>query len=68
MAEQLIFKFVKFDLYCPECDNKDIPGDQEPCNECLTNPVNAFSHKPVNYKGTYLAPQPGVSEEPVILK
>ena len=43
-------KFVFFNEYCPHCENKALPDDEEPCNECLTNPVNQYSHKPVNFK------------------
>lgn len=42
-------KFVDFHLYCPKCQHKDLPETEDPCNECLTEPVNENSHKPVNY-------------------
>ena len=44
--------FVEFDKYCKTCkfrDKNDKKGE-EPCNECLDNPVNQDSRKPVNYK------------------
>ena len=43
-------KFVEFDKYCPKCVNKDKPETEDPCNDCLNNPVNLGSHKPVNFK------------------
>lgn len=44
-------KFVEFDKYCDTCkykECKDIEGE-EPCNECLDNPINDYSKKPINY-------------------
>lgn len=42
-------KLVFFDQYCKKCAHKTTYECDEPCNECLTNPVNEDSHKPVNY-------------------
>ena len=42
-------KLVEFENYCKTCIHKYAPGIDEPCNTCLTNPVNENSHKPVNY-------------------
>ena len=44
------YKEVYFNEYCEKCKNKDVQEDKDPCNECLTNPVNVNSHKPVNFK------------------
>lgn len=43
-------KFVNYRLYCPKCKSYSVPQDEEPCNECLTYPVNDNSEKPINYK------------------
>lgn len=43
-------KFVEFDEYCDICKYKDVKGYEDPCNECLDNPVNEDSHRPVNFK------------------
>lgn len=43
-------KFVNFRLYCPKCKYYDLKQDEEPCNECLENPTNQYSTKPVMYK------------------
>lgn len=42
---------VYFHEYCPKCKYKGVDDTEsgEPCNECLDNPVNLYSHKPVNY-------------------
>ena len=44
------FKEVYFNQYCESCEYKDIKDVLEPCNECLDNPINFQSHKPVKYK------------------
>ena len=43
-------KIVEFDKYCSTCEHKDISEQEYPCNECLSNPTNTYSRKPVNYK------------------
>lgn len=43
-------KEVFFHQYCPTCENHDLPESEDPCNECLGEPSNENSHKPVNYK------------------
>ena len=44
------FKEVYFDEYCKTCEHEKVKDINEPCNECLDNPVNLHSHKPVNYE------------------
>ena len=44
------YKEVYFDKYCETCEYKDAPETEEPCFGCLDNPINLYSHKPVNYK------------------
>ena len=41
---------VYFDEYCETCKYKDLKESEDPCFGCLENPVNLYSHKPVNYK------------------
>ena len=43
-------KIIRFDMYCGQCAYKDISGDMEPCNECLTTPAREDSKKPVKFK------------------
>lgn len=43
-------KFVWFSEYCVKCEYKDSSEFEDPCNECLTEPVNLNSHKPINFK------------------
>lgn len=44
------YKEVYFNQYCSLCKHKDCPEENDPCDECLSNPVNANSHKPVKYE------------------
>lgn len=45
-------KEVFFQKYCPTCKHEaESEFDVEsPCYECLDNPVNQDSHKPVNWE------------------
>lgn len=36
--------------YCESCEFKDVEQSEDPCHDCLNEPVNEWSHKPVNYK------------------
>ena len=42
-------KEVRYDLYCRTCKHKDTPQADDPCDECLSTPMNDGSVKPVNY-------------------
>ncbi len=44
------YKIVDFYTYCKLCKFKETSGELEPCNECLHNPTNLYSRKPVKYK------------------
>lgn len=43
-------KLVRFDLYCPSCQNKDTTETDEPCNECLGIPARKGTAEPEKYK------------------
>lgn len=43
-------KEVYFGQYCSKCINKDKKEDEDPCYDCLSEPVNTNSHKPVYFK------------------
>lgn len=43
-------KIVYFGEYCPKCKYYLRSERDEPCNECLSNPTNTWSHKPVKFK------------------
>lgn len=44
------YKEVYFCQYCNTCKYKDKKGDEEPCNECLHDPANVYSHRPVKWE------------------
>lgn len=44
------YKEVYFHEYCETCAHREVKDVDEPCNECLENPINLYSHKPVNWK------------------
>lgn len=43
-------KFVNFAGYCPKCKHWLENEVDDPCNQCLEEPVNAYSHKPVFFE------------------
>lgn len=43
-------KIVDFHEYCATCKFRETEAFKDPCNECLNNPTNEDSHKPVKYK------------------
>lgn len=45
-------KFVEFDKYCGTCIHKNEKEDSDTCDECLSNPTNVYSRKPVNWKSS----------------
>lgn len=47
---ETVDKIVEFDRYCKSCKHEPLPESADPCFECLANPVNAYSHKPVKYE------------------
>lgn len=44
------YKKVDFHNYCPKCKHAGVSPLDEPCYECMTNPVNLHSRKPVNFE------------------
>lgn len=46
---EIIEKIVDFE-YCKTCEHKETKDFLDPCHECLNNPVNINSQRPVNYK------------------
>ena len=41
---------VQFDEYCKKCAYYKRSESEDPCWECLDNPVNEDSRRPVNFK------------------
>lgn len=44
------YKEVYFEQYCCFCEHWDTKENENPCEECLDNPTNFQSHKPINYE------------------
>lgn len=42
-------KMVDFYKYCPTCEYNTIHEGKDPCNECMDEPVNVGTDKPVKY-------------------
>lgn len=47
---EIVNKEVLFGKYCPKCKYEKLEEYKDPCHECLNNPVNANSHKPIYFK------------------
>lgn len=44
------YREVDFHKYCPKCKYLDIEDIMDPCNECLGEPCNKNSEKPIYYE------------------
>lgn len=44
------YKEVYFHEYCKKCKHEKVKDTEEPCNECLGEPTNWNSHRPVKYE------------------
>lgn len=44
------YKEVYFDKYCPKCENRTKTESDDPCWDCLNEPSNVESHKPIFFK------------------
>lgn len=47
---EVVDKIVEYHKYCKTCLYRYCPQDEQPCDECLSNPVNQNSKMPVKYK------------------
>lgn len=45
------YKEVYFHEYCKTCKHEKVEEDKEPCHDCLNEPVNVFSHRPICWEG-----------------
>jgi hypothetical protein len=48
MDEQ--YKEVYFGQYCKTCKHNELEENKDPCDECLSEPINLHSHKPVKWE------------------
>lgn len=45
-----LYKEVYFGEYCNKCKHEKLGEEEDPCRECLEEPVNLYSHKPVKFE------------------
>lgn len=45
-----IYKEVYFDQYCQFCKHEKLKEADDPCDDCLAQTVNLYSHKPVYWE------------------
>lgn len=45
-----IYKEVYFGEYCQTCKYNKLKESEEPCDSCLSNTINLYSHKPVYWE------------------
>lgn len=50
--EENYYKEVYFGEYCKTCKHELADESEDPCDECLSSPLNAYSHKPIMYEKT----------------
>lgn len=43
-------KIVDFNKYCRKCKHRDKHESEDPCWDCLDQPVNEDSHKPIYFE------------------
>lgn len=43
-------KLVQFENRCKSCKHVKESATEDPCDECLSNPTNTDSHKPVRWE------------------
>lgn len=48
--DQQSYKEVYYHEYCKTCKHRTGVETEDPCNECLSEPINLNTHKPVNYE------------------
>jgi len=47
---ELTTKEVRFDLWCKKCKHRRKKENEDPCWECLDEPMNENSHKPLYFE------------------
>ena len=44
------YKEVYYDKYCPSCKYEHCQETDDPYYDCMSEPVNLYSHKPVRWE------------------
>ena len=45
------YKIVEYHNWCKTCKYKDIQENEDPCFDCMWEPVNLSTKKPIKYEG-----------------
>lgn len=45
-----MYKEVEFAKYCETCKHKSLKESEDPCYDCLHEPVNLNSRKPIKWE------------------
>ena len=44
------YQEVYFCQYCKTCKHNELEENKDPCDECLSEPINLYTHKPVKWE------------------
>lgn len=44
------YKEVEYDKWCKNCRYEQLEETDDPCYDCMGEPVNLYSHKPVKWE------------------
>lgn len=44
------YKEVYYHEYCKKCKHRNVANTDMPCDECLSEPLNWNTHRPVKYE------------------
>jgi hypothetical protein len=44
------YQEVNFEKYCKQCTHKDVTAIDPPCSECMDEPTNLYTDKPVKFE------------------
>ena len=44
------YKEVHYHEYCKTCKHREVSNEDTPCDECLSEPINLYSHKPIKWE------------------
>jgi hypothetical protein len=47
---QTDYHIVRFDKWCKKCQHADLDDNDDPCAECLCDPVNTNDRQPTYFK------------------
>lgn len=47
---EIEYQEVAFDKYCEQCKHKDRKDFESPCCECMDEPTNLYTDRPVKFE------------------